>query len=445
MKIKFKLLFFAALLAVFLSGCAAKVEADLPGSSESEETLEEDLSGDLSEEPAEDEEALPAVLFVAYSKEGQLMLSVGYNAPRALTTGHQDIDPVLSPDGTKILFKRVSGTGPAGHLKTDLWLINSDGTGAQMLVAADDLPGEMGYVMENPEMVMLERLPMQISFTAGGTGVIFNTELNVDYGLHPFNDLWHVNLETGTTKQVLNDGAGGVFALSPKGDEIMVANHEQVSVMKADFTEQRVLLDYPAVNTASEFLFIPTPVWEPAGKFALVAIPDPDPYAHEESLPELAIWELSSKEGARLRSTVFGHNLGPAMHGSVFSPDGEHFVYSTGHFPEGSTHVATLDGDVINTYEYFSDFLGWSTDGRLVILFTDVPFLGGLDTELIELPMHEDVEAWSAFFEWVGPLTYVGLDYSYFLEETVLWVTTIEGESRIIDYECDSFDALLVK
>ncbi|MDW7730050.1 MAG: hypothetical protein SCJ94_08605 [Bacillota bacterium] len=56
---------------------------------------------------------------------------------------------------------------------------------------------------------------------------------------------------------------------------------------------------------------------------------------------------------------------------------------------------------------------------------------------------YDEVFGWSAAFKWVGPATYVGLDFSYFLEESILWVTEIGGDSRIIDLRASSFYARL--
>ena len=39
----------------------------------------------------------------------------------------------------------------------------------------------------------------------------------------------------------------------------------------------------------------------------------------------------------------------------------------------------------------------------------------------------------------------VGLDYSSLKEYSTLWVTEIDGESRIIDTDVNSFDAAMIR
>ncbi len=432
------------ILAVF-TGCSAVPVGDFSEPAEDLDPVSEEPS--LPDEPEEEGEGdyVDEVLVVAYSLDDSIMLSVGYNAPRQLTTGNQDYEPLISPDGSMILFKRISGIGDSGLFRFDLWLINADGSDARLLVACDDLPGKMGYMIDKPDPVTFDRIPMQISWLNDSSRILFNTELKVDYGMKTFDDLWYADVESGIVEQVLIDGSGGSFAIAPDSSAIIVADNKTVSIVDAGFSSREVILNFPMVNTASEFAFIPMPVWSPDSSYALIAIPGPEPYDFGEDLPELAIWKLFPSEEAALQCIVSGYNLWDAMSGELLSPDGLHFAYATGHFPDGDVHIARLDGSIVNTFSYAYDFMGWSTDGSLIILYADSSFLGGLDREQQELQMHEEVEGWNAHYKWVSPSTYVGLDFTYFLETTALWVTEIDGQSRIIDYSSKTFDAVLLK
>jgi Tol biopolymer transport system component len=54
--------------------------------------------------------------------------------PRELTNNALDVEPVFSPDGTKIAFGRIIGDSPDGQLEA-IYVINSDGTGLREVVA----------------------------------------------------------------------------------------------------------------------------------------------------------------------------------------------------------------------------------------------------------------------------------------------------------------------
>ena len=54
--------------------------------------------------------------------------------PRQLTYGALDVEPVSSPDGTRIAFGRIAGDSPDGQLEA-IYVINSDGTGLREVVA----------------------------------------------------------------------------------------------------------------------------------------------------------------------------------------------------------------------------------------------------------------------------------------------------------------------
>lgn len=54
--------------------------------------------------------------------------------PRQLTHDALDVEPVFSPDGTRIAFGRITGDSPDGQLEA-IYVINTDGTGLREVVA----------------------------------------------------------------------------------------------------------------------------------------------------------------------------------------------------------------------------------------------------------------------------------------------------------------------
>ncbi len=425
-------------LLLLLTGCSESAE---PVSEDDNLTLPEVLEEVETDADSDDPQNQP-FLVVVYEQEGQLMVAFGYNAPRPLTSGPDDGYPVISEDGSQVVFRRSLVSGLAELPRFELWVIGIDGSDERPLVTLDMLPGEMGVTIDSTEEVMLDRLPGRVAWIGDSSKIAFTTILETGYGLTTYNDLWIADTTTGSVDQMLPDGQGGAFAFSPDGSALLVADAESVSLMDADGSNRREMLSFPFVNTASEYAFMPQPVWAPDSSYGLVAICGPEVFGEPED-SYTTLWRLPRTGNAEELITVTGYNLNQAMSGNIFSPDGEHIAYVEGEFMFGDTHIATLDGTILNTNSYAYDFYGWSTDGSLIILYRDYPFLAGVNRPEQDMP--DGMMAWSVHYKWVGPKTYVGLDFSYFEEETTLWVTEVDGESRTIDTDVYSFDAVMVR
>lgn len=447
MKIKLAIIYLLLLL-LFLTGCNEIAEEEGEAETTPGETViaeqDEPETGETSE-PKEDPDWQKPFLLVAYEQQGIIMCSVGYNAPFPLTEDGNDGSPLISPDGSTVLFQRRTTSDHPDLHPFELWLVNIDGTTARPLVTLDQLPGELGQPIDFDEEIMLNRLPSQYAWSEKGDTILFNTALETGYGYLPYYDLWQADPASGLVKQLLPDGEGGSFALSPDGTTLLIADAVSVSIADADGKNRQELIQFPFVNTASEYPFIPQPVWSPDSSYGLVAISGPEPFMDEE--PLFSIWRISRSGEAEIMTTVPGSNFFDTMSGKLFSPDGEHFAYTAGAFPDGKTYIAALDGTTVSVFDDYAFYVsGWSTDGQLAIFDGDfIDFLGGIEQEMQELEMHEEVYAWNSYIKWVSPGAYVGVDWSYFLDESILWTTELGSESRIIDYDVKLFDALLVE
>lgn len=375
-------------------------------------------------------------LAVVYSEMGNLKASIGYNAPVKITSGHFDVNPLLSPDGTKIIFQREARPSPAGQRRFELWLVNIDGTGERRLLAAEDLPGQLGYALDQEEEVMLDRLTQQIAWLSDNRSIAFNTLLESGYGLMSFYDLWRLDTETGIVSRLLEDGAGGSFSFSPDGTKILVANPTAIAIVNADGTGRRVAIEYPFVNTASEYAYSPQPVWSPDGSYGLAAVASEEPFFAD---PYITVWQLPVMGKAAELSTVPGFNLFNTMSDRLWNSTRSAFAYTDN---EHNLHIALLTGESLQVIENGEEFLGWSPDDQHWIYRQGgVIFLAGVDQEAAPLITPEgDHSGWFEL-KWVSGNAFVVLSgVSY--EGLTLWAGEVGQEPRVISSGVNSFDAL---
>jgi dipeptidyl aminopeptidase/acylaminoacyl peptidase len=84
---------------------------------------------------------MPAKSQTVFAKDGNIFITEKSGQPKRLTTSGRDSEPRLSLDGKRITF--VRGTpgrtiqSSLGEVEaTELWLVNSDGTDAELLLSA---------------------------------------------------------------------------------------------------------------------------------------------------------------------------------------------------------------------------------------------------------------------------------------------------------------------
>ncbi len=214
----------------------------------------------------------------------------GDDLPRRIAAGGV-IQPWLSPDGQRVAFTR----GPGGAA-TSLWVADVGGVAERQLAGPDTL--------NSATPAGLRREIGQVAWVSADT-LLFNT---VFVPLEPMPasgkaaDLWRADVRRGAAARLLEDGAGGDFAISPDGQRIALVwpgfygqEPGRVWLAGLDGTPQRDLLIFEAVATASEYAFYPALHWLPDSSALLVAIPEPDLiYPPEEgAAPRTAsLWRL---------------------------------------------------------------------------------------------------------------------------------------------------------
>ncbi|MGC9356564.1 MAG: TolB family protein, partial [Anaerolineae bacterium] len=264
-------------------------------------------------------------LRVAYISGGNLWILEEGSSPQQLTAEGQDAQPLLSPDGQRILFERELAPGPGDVPRFELRVINVDGSVERHVVGPDELPGEMGTPMGSDTETMLPRLPWQVAWHPDARRVAFNTLIQVGYGLYAKHDLWIADPEMGSLTRLLEDGEGGAFAFAPDGTAVVVSDPATVARADGDGSNRQEIITFDRVNTASEYAYVPQPLWAPDGSYALIAVSSAEPFGPD---PEGTLWRIPRAGDALNLVTLSGRFLFSTMgENNLWSPDRSRFAY----------------------------------------------------------------------------------------------------------------------
>ncbi len=230
------------------------------------------------------------------------------------------IRPILSPDGAWIAFLR----GPGGDPRT-LWITDTPGTNERQLIDANALPAVDGSRRIN-----------QVVWAEDSRAILFNTLIGEGMDIHTADDLWRVDVSTGTGERLLPDGEGGQITLSPNGQNLALAaageytqpgdsSHASGRLAFYNITtrEYAVALEFPAVATGSQTRWYPAPRWLPDNSGIRVAIPPADLMYGEEHARQTALWWVPMTGEAVQTGEVEADFFGLP----VFSADGAWITY----------------------------------------------------------------------------------------------------------------------
>lgn len=303
----------------------------------------------------------PSVLRVVYVKDGNVWFWQEGGEPAALTSAGQAYDVRISDDGLLVAFARQ-----VNDTHTELWAVNTDGSEERRLVSVSDLsdmdPGALAVAINRFEWI------------PGSHTVAYNTrEVFEGPGLALYNDLRLIDADSLTHGTLLAPGDGGEFYYSSDGTQIAISTPTRLSLVNADATNRRDLVDYPAVITYSEYLFYPVPQWAPDGSMLRVAIPPEDPLA--EPAQPTALWQVpvdgspAVKTSSLPAAPFFGSEVS-------FSPDLKLVAYvreiGDPAANQRELHLAYPDGstDLIYLAAPLLQFESWSPDSQHFILST---------------------------------------------------------------------------
>jgi len=423
-------------------------------------TEEPPVSDDSSEE-AEDQN-LPtgppaelAKVVVAYEKDGRIMLAEGDSPPQPLTEGPEDYNPLLSPDGSYVLFKRqlhwenrVGYDGGYAGSSFDLWLINlSSGEyrpyiTEDILHPAKDLPvGNYLPVIQAERFAWLDS-GKKFAFITYGIAHVFNFNNN---------DLWVANLEGEEIIELLPDEMGGNFAFSPDGTLLLVANDYSVSLLDSEGNKRLEVLSFEGSAVDYELNFVPQPVWAPDSSYGLVALAEPGAFENQNSAlsfeekGNVAIWKISRDGASEKLMDIHWPEYHELMSGMLFSPDCRYLINALDNEQVSESRLIDLEGTVLATYDYAFQVLSWSTDSQALILNNNELILVGVDGRQVSLPYTLQYSYTpNTVPKWISPTAFVVIDQAEDAGNT-LWLADLDGRAIVIDTGVgNEFDALLI-
>ncbi|MBK8904853.1 MAG: hypothetical protein IPM53_26980 [Anaerolineaceae bacterium] len=257
---------------------------------------------------------------------------------------------LVSPDGQQIAY--VAGDFESNQLG----IVSVTGSG-QVLVASEDLPNEAGS-----EFAILVH---QVEWLPNSQTLAFSTRIVnlVGPGAIPQADLWLVTTGGSLTEQFAIDTAGHTFALSPDGSRVIFGNPDSVTRVNLDGGNRETVIEFPFVNTASEYAWVPTAQWLPSGSQAYIAIADDDPWSADA---EATLYQIPVSGPAVAIGSLLGNTLFSPVH---WTRSGSKLGYIQIVIDSSNTRsvvVADGDGDnpiIVDSTTEAMEFTDWNRSG----------------------------------------------------------------------------------
>jgi hypothetical protein len=301
---------------------------------------------------------------IAYIKGGDVYLWTEGVGSVGLTDTHDAIDVQISSDGELIAYLRQD---PDNALEQELWAVNTSGSPMEhVLVSSTELAEHFPV---DPDFYPSSIGVYDFAWRRGTHELFYNTLLlHEGPGFMPSHDLYRVDADTLDKTTLLAKGEGGLFYLSPDGNQIALSKPESISLVDADGSNLRTdVLTYPLVITYSEYQYHPHPIWAADSSSLRVTIPPADPLA--EPLQATGLWRIPvDGSPAVLLGNIYAIPF--AWPNNAFAPDFEKVAYAmqVGEPTDNQRELHLANPDGSNDVAYDSgeslEFKLWSPDSQ---------------------------------------------------------------------------------
>jgi hypothetical protein len=282
---------------------------------------------------------VPITGTVAYVANGNawVMQTTSPNQRRLTHAG--DLDGrvfALSPDGSYLLYTRVStGTDEGGPINT-LWMVET--------AAADPAPVQL----EIESTLWADWEPeCGVSLTNVGCRVAYSTGTLAEGspGWKSENDLWIARLRARDGKllsprRVVEPSAGGtygwwgtVYAWSPGGRALAYARADEVGVVQVYDTSRTPLARFSPYRTYAPWVWTPTVSWSPEGEFIVATLHGPAPTGEAlEDSPVFDVYAIAAN-GTLTARLVSEAGMWAAP---IYAPEGGDILFGRARSPYAS-------------------------------------------------------------------------------------------------------------
>lgn len=364
---------------------------------------------------------------IVYLKNGNLWFWVQGGDPQQLTNSGDVQDVKLSQDGCRVAFTHTVPNPaydpgvefPLPENLTELWVVNSDGSGVHPIVT-QDFYATLPAPAENTayDLYGFEWQPGSHTL-AFGTRTAFTGP-----GLVPNNDIYLVDADTALgpadISTLLPIGQGGAFFFSPDGGQVAFTTPTNANVINVDGSNLRSnLISFPMVITYSEYQYYPPVHWSPDGNSFMVAVPPEDGLAEpvDGVYPETTLWYVPLDgtppiEAGAIQAVWF------ATQAVQFSPDTGRIAYLRQYgepqanqfelvlaLSDGSNESLGLQINEIRFGDWAPDntrFIYWFSQAGVVSLFHG----SAASLEVTPISTLTPFEAASAVVEWIEADTF---------------------------------------
>lgn len=352
-------------------------------------------------QPTEEPFAPLAVAFVSPDHNAYFW-NESLAAPTQLTTTYDVQEALISPDGTRVALIRSSD-----WVSYSVDLINSDGSGLMTLV------NPSGFAALPRPADTVASTPAHVSWVPNTNSLSMTTRITHEGpGSTTGETLFLIDVATSAMSALLTIESewSWDYTYSPDGKMIAISRPEGVDIYNADGTLMIAdLITFPFVNTASDYAWIPQPIWSTDSTAMVVVVPPQEPWSL--TLADSKVYQWSTTETSANLNFSTSMIYWPMKFASI-APDLSRLFYlaRTG-APEdnrfalkmvnidGSGMLEVAVGDIYN-------LPSWSTDSNTYYYHskTDGAFIATPGSTPVALPAFNQVRN----VQWVDAQRFIG-------------------------------------